>query len=158
MPPRASTKRSSVSSREARTSYGPKVESAEVKRSRRAAILQLRIGRLAHSIGLASSLVLALTAIIAYGLEDNNFLENASQFVAELIWTIPLIAGLILALAGLYVKWEPYVTDRNEPHFMMSIAAVVVSALLLVILYMLDTDRVQLDTGYWLYPASLLGI
>src|SRR5512136_563338 len=107
MAPRASSKRSPGHSREAAPrSYGPKVESAEVKRSRRAAILQLRIGRLAHSIGIASSLALALTAIIVYGLEDGNFLDGASDIIVELTWTIPLIAGLIVALVSLYVKWE----------------------------------------------------
>jgi KaiC/GvpD/RAD55 family RecA-like ATPase len=154
MAPRASSKRPAVAAR----SYGPKVESAEVKRSRRAAILQLRIGRLAHSIGIASSLALALTAILVYGLEDGNFLEGASDVIVELKWSIPLIAGIVVALVTLYVKWEPYVADKEEPHFVMSIAAVVVSAMLIAIIYLQDTDRVHLDISYWFYPASLLGI
>jgi len=158
MASRASSKRPPTSRQAPPRSFGPKVESAEVKRSRRAAILQLRIGRLAHSIGIASSLALALTAIIVYGLEEGNFLEDASGIIVEFQWMIPLIAGLAVALVSLYVKWEPYVADKEEPHFIMSIAAVVVSAMFIAIIYLQDTDRIDLILAYWLYPASLLGI
>jgi KaiC/GvpD/RAD55 family RecA-like ATPase len=155
MAPRVSAKRSSEASSRG---YGPKVESAEVKRSRRAAILQLRLGRLSHSIGIASSLVLALTAIIVYGFEPGNFLVGAPVIIEEMQWTIPLIAGMIAALVVLYVKWEPYVADKQDPHFMLSIAAAVVSAMFLALIYLKDADRLLLETSYWFYPASLLGI
>jgi KaiC/GvpD/RAD55 family RecA-like ATPase len=148
-----------VSAREAPPrSYGPRVESAEVKRSRRAAMLQLRMGRLAHSIGIASGLALALTAIIAYGLENWTFMEGSSDLVVELKWTIPLIAGIVVAIVALYVKWEPYVADKEEPHFIMSIAALVVPAMLLALMFLKNTDRILFGTPDWLYPVSLLGI
>jgi len=139
-------------------SRGPKVESAEIKRSRRAAILQLKMGRLAHTIGIASGLALALTAVLAYGLENWTFLSNASELVVELKWTIPLVAGILVAIVALYMKWEPYVADKEEPHFIMSIAALVVPAMFLALLFLKDTDRLLFGTPDWLYAVSLLGI
>jgi hypothetical protein len=124
-----------VSAREAPPrSYGPRVESAEVKRSRRAAMLQL------------------------YGLENWTFMEGSSDLVVELKWTIPLIAGIVVAIVALYVKWEPYVADKEEPHFIMSIAALVVPAMLLALMFLKNTDRILFGTPNWLYPVSLLGI
>jgi KaiC/GvpD/RAD55 family RecA-like ATPase len=121
-------------------------------------MLQLKMGRLAHSIGIASALVLALTAVIAYGLENWKFMEDSSELVTELKWTLPLIAGVIVAVVALYVKWEPYVADREEPHFIMSVVAAVVPAMLLAIIFLKETDNVLLGAPNWLYPTSLLGI
>jgi len=114
------------------------------------------MGRLAHIIGIASGLVLALTAIIAYGLENWDFLtSNTSELIGELKWTIPLVGGLIVALVALANKWEPYVADKNEPHFIVSLSAVIVPVILIALLFLGDIDLFgSLD---WLYPASLLG-
>src|SRR4030042_6387212 len=80
-------------------SYGEQMESAEVKRSRKAAILQLKMGRLAHIIGIASGLALALTAVIAYGLINWDFLRTNPDlaFMVTLKWIIPLAAGVAVA-------------------------------------------------------------
>ncbi|MEM0343007.1 MAG: ATPase domain-containing protein [Thermoplasmata archaeon] len=160
MAPRSSSKRSSTAARDRPPprSPGPKVESAEVRRSRRAAILQLRMGRLGHIIGIASGLALALTAIIVYGLQNWEVFAEAPEMVVELKWTIPLVAGLIVAVAALWVKWEPYVADRDEPHFVVSLAAVIVPAMLIAIVFLRDANRLLLDSSDWLYPASFLGI
>jgi len=160
MAPRSSSKRPSDAVREPppQRSRGPKVESAEVKRSRRAAILQLKMGRLGHIIGIASGLALALTAVIAYGLQNWEMLTDAPEMVVELKWTIPLVAGLIVAIVALWAKWEPYLADKNEPHFVTSIAAVVVPAMFLALIFLKDADRLLLDTSNWLYPVSFLGI
>lgn len=122
-------------------------------------MLQLRMGRLAHSIGIASGLVLALTAVIAYGSSQNwRFLEASSEFAVDLRWTLPLAAGIIVAIVALYVKWEPFVADREEPHFIMSVVAAVVPAILLAVILLKETDKIQFGTPDWLYPASLLGV
>jgi KaiC/GvpD/RAD55 family RecA-like ATPase/uncharacterized protein (DUF3084 family) len=121
-------------------------------------MLQLRMGRLAHSIGIASGLALALTAIIAYGLKNWTFLETAPILVSDMVWTIPLLAGLICALAGLYVKWGPYMADKAEPHFVMSIASAVIPAMFIVLVFLRGTNVVLFGSGFWLYPISLLGI
>jgi len=129
-----------------------------VKRSRKAAILQLKIGRLAHVIGIASGLALALTAVIAYGLENWSVLSNAPEFLTTLKWVIPLVAGVLVALVALAFKWEPYLTDRREAHFMMTIAAIVVPALFIVLIALDEMGSISLGRPDWLYAASLLGI
>ncbi|MGQ9588546.1 MAG: hypothetical protein ACUVT7_09240, partial [Thermoplasmata archaeon] len=160
MAPRGSPKRTPQSSRQfppPRT-YTEHIETAEIKRARRAAILQLRMGRLAHIVGIASGLALALTAVIAYGLVYWDFLRDAPESVIILKWLIPLVAGAVVAIAALAIKWEPYVADREEPHFVMSIAAFVIPSLLITIVLLDDVDYILFGSPDWLYPASLLGI
>src|SRR4030042_815045 len=115
-------------------SYGEQMESAEVKRSRKAAILQLKMGRMAHIIGIASGLALALTAVIAYGLINWEFLRNAPEFLVTLKWIIPLAAGVAVSAVALSMKWEPYYTDREETHFVMSIVAMVAPAFIIALI------------------------
>ncbi len=141
---------------QARKGYTDQMESVEVRRSRKAAILQLKMGRLAHIIGIASGLALALTAVIAYGLFD--FLQGDLDLLSSLKWMIPLVAGLAVALVALSVKWDPYIADRGESHFIVSMAAVV-APLILIALTLLDFFKyVDVGTPIWLYPASLLGV
>ncbi len=141
----------------ARKGYADQIESAEVRRSRKAAILQLKMGRLAHIIGIASGLALALTAIIAYGYVHWDFLSS-TDFIPSLRWIIPLIAGLVVALVALAVKWDPYIADRGEPHFVMNVAAVVVPVFFIALILLDEFGYVSIGTPDWLYPASLLGI
>lgn len=122
MAPSASSRKQSPSrSSPTQRTYAEQIESAEVKRSRKAAILQLKMGRLAHTIGIASGLALALTAMIAYGLINWEFLRSAPEIFTTLKWIIPLVAGVAVAAIALAVKWEPYLTDREESHFVVSI-------------------------------------
>jgi KaiC/GvpD/RAD55 family RecA-like ATPase len=141
-----------------RKSYVEQVESAEVKRSRKAAILQLKMGRLAHIIGIASGLALALTALIAYGLVYWDFLHNGPEFLTILKWMIPLVAGVVVSVVALMIKWEPYLTDRRDAHFIMSIVAIVVPSLLIALIVLDELNYVTLGRPDWLYSASLLGI
>ena len=160
MAPKSSSRRPSTppSRPSVHRSYGEHVESAEVKRSRKAAILQLKIGRLAHIIGIASGLALALTAVIAYGLINWEFLSSAPEFMVTLKWIIPLVAGAAVAAVALATKWEPYYTDREETHFVMSIVAMVAPAFIIALVILDEYNYVQLGRPAWLYPASLLGI
>ena len=156
-------------------SYGEQMEPAEVKRSRKAAILQLKMGRLAHIIGIASGLALALTAVIAYYCLINwDFPMNAPlapdvEFLVTLKWIIPLVAGVVVSAVALWMKWEPYLTDREEPHFVMSMIALIAPAFLIGLIVLDKYGYVPLSTPdptgmpdwlypAWLYPASLLGI
>lgn len=138
--------------------YSQQIESVEVKRSRKAAILQLRLGRLAHIIGIASGLALALTAVIAYGLINWEFLRDAPEWLTTLKWIIPLVAGVAVAAVGLAIKWEPYLTDREEPHFVASVVALVVPIFIILLIVLDEYNYVVLGRPAWLYPASLLGI
>ena len=158
MAPRTSSKRYASSPPLPRKSYVEQVESAEVKRSRKAAILQLKMGRLAHIIGIASGLALALTALIAYGLINWDFLSSGPEFLTVLKWMIPLVAGLVVSIVALMIKWEPYLTDRRDAHFIMSIVAVIVPSLLIVLITLDELGYFALGRPDWLYSASLLGI
>ena len=159
MAPRAPPKRYNAPSPPlSRRSYVEQVESAEVKRSRKAAILQLKMGRLAHVIGIASGLALALTALIAYGLEYWDFLRTGPEFLTVLKWMIPLVAGVIVSVVVLMIKWEPYLTDRRDAHFIMSIAAIVVPSLIIALIALDEIGYMSLGRPDWLYSASLLGI
>jgi KaiC/GvpD/RAD55 family RecA-like ATPase len=158
MAPRASSRRPPPRPASQARAYAQQIESAEVKRSRKAAILQLRIGRLAHTIGIASGLALALTAVIAYGLVNWDFLRDAPEWLTTLKWIIPLVAGIVVAAVGLAIKWEPYYTDREEPHFVASIVALVVPAFIIALIVLDEYSYVKLGRPAWLYPASLLGI
>ena len=135
MAAKAPSKRSPAPSRI--SSYRPQkeqIESAEVRRSRKAALLQLTMGRVAHIIGIASGLALALTAVIAYGLIHWDFLRDAPEFMVSLKWVIPLVAGIVAAGVAIIMKWEPYVADREEPHFVMSVIALVIPIMFIALI------------------------
>ncbi len=116
------------------------------------------MGRLAHIIGIACGLALALTALIAYGLVNWDFLRNGPAFLTVLKWMIPLVAGVVVAVVALMAKWEPYLTDRRDAHFILGIAAFVVPSLLIALIVLDELGYMTLGRPNWLYSASLLGI
>lgn len=154
MAPRTSSKRAPSSA--PRRSHQEQVESAEVRRSRRAAMLQLKMGRLAHIIGMSSAIALALTALISYGLINWDFLRG--EWLVPLKWFIPLITGAAVAVVALWIKWEPYVADHEQPHFVMSVVALVAPLFIIVLIVLDEYGYVVLGRPPWLYSASLLGI
>lgn len=160
MPPRAPSKRPPTQQRQQapRRSYREQIESAEVRRSRKAAILQLRMGRLAHVIGISSGLALALTALIAYGIVKWEPLSTAPDWFVTFKWIVPLVAGVVVAAVGIAMKWEPYLADREQPHFIMSIFALAVPALVLALIALDELGYLAVGRPTWLYPASLMGI
>jgi len=134
------------------------IEQSEFSRSRKSAILQLTMGRLAHTIGIAAGLALAATAVLAYLQENWDWLSSAPEWTISLNWVVPLIAGVVVSAIALYAKWEPYFADRGEPHFIMSIVAVAVPAFFIALIVLDETGYYALGRPSWLYPASLLGI
>ncbi len=162
MAPRKSTKKSSAPKRDKEPTdedkFDSSLEQAETPRARKAAMLQLRIGRLAHVLGIVSGLALAATAVLAYLLENWSYFTDASEYVTVLKWVLPLSAGVLVAAIALAVKWEPYFADRTEPHFILGILALLVPALFIVLIALDEAGKVSLGRPDWLYPASLLGI
>jgi len=120
--------------------------------------LQLKMGRTAHVLGITSGLALALTALVNYGLVNWDFLADMPEYLLDLKWIIPLATGIAVAVATIVVKWEPYVADRNEPHFVMSVAGLIVPTVFLALFLFDQTDILLLNTPTWLYPISILGI
>ncbi len=138
--------------------FNERLERAEVPRARKAAMLQLRMGRVAHVLGIASGLALAATAVLAYLLENWSLLIDAPEYVTVLKWVVPLTAGIVAASVALAVKWEPYFADRRDPHFLLNVVALVVPAVFLALIALDEMGEVALGRPDWLYPASLLGI
>lgn len=138
--------------------FNESLERAEAPRARKAAMLQLRMGRVAHVLGLASGLALAATAVLAYLLENWDLLIDAPEYVTVLKWILPLMAGIIAALVALGVKWEPYFADRREPHFILNIVALIVPSVFVALIALEEMGEFVLGRPDWLYPASLLGI
>ena len=120
-------------------------------------MLQLKMGRLAHVIGIGSGLALAFTALISYGLINWDFLRG-EEWLVTLKWFIPLITGVAVAAVALAIKWEPYLADREQPHFIMSIIALVAPLFIITLIVLDEYDYVQLGRPAWLYSASLMGI
>jgi KaiC/GvpD/RAD55 family RecA-like ATPase len=131
------------------------LERAETPRFRRAAMLQLKMGRSSHSLSIISGLALATSAVLAYLLENWPTLSGAPDLLK---WIAPLVASIAVSLIALALKWEPYFADRREAHFIMSAVAVAVPVALMVLVVLDETGHIVLGQPDWLYPASLLGI
>ncbi len=138
--------------------YHEEIEAAEVSRSRKAAMLQLRMGRLAHVLSIVSGLALAATAVLAYLLENWDYLVTAPEYVTVLKWVVPLAASLAVAALALAFKWEPYFADRSDAHFLVSFAAVAVPAVFLTLIALDEGGYATFGRPDWLYPMSLLGM
>ena len=140
------------------TRYDSRLERAETPRSRKAAILQLRLGRSAHVLSTVSGLALAATAILAYLLENWSPLIDAPEYVTLLKWVVPLFAGILVAAVALALKWEPYFADRREAHFVLSACALIVPIFFVLLIALDEMGELALGRPDWLYPVSLLGI
>ncbi len=163
MPSKSKSTRSTTPSRPRKSSrsgvdYPGGVDEREVSRSRKAAMLQLRMGRLAHVLSIASGLALAATAVLAYLLVNWDYLATAPEYVTVLKWVVPLCASLVVAVLALAFKWEPYFADRSDSHFIVSFAAVAVPALLIALIGLDEGGYLALGRPDWLYPASMLGM
>jgi len=113
--------------------------------------------------GLVAAGILAALAVLVYSLDRAPELEAALPFdriITE--WSLPLFAGLGIALAVLYMKWQPYLADRDEPHFIVSFAAAIVSAALIGLLLARQFGYFSIEetslVGKLLFPGSLLGL
>jgi KaiC/GvpD/RAD55 family RecA-like ATPase len=138
--------------------YDSSLERAETPRSRKAAILQLRMGRSAHVLGIVSGLALAATAILAYLLETWDPLKDAPEYLTVLKWIVPLAAGMLIAIIALALKWEPYFADRLDAHFLLSVCALIVPTTFIMLIVLDEIGELALGRPDWLYPVSLLGM
>jgi KaiC/GvpD/RAD55 family RecA-like ATPase len=123
-------------------------------RARRSALIQLKIGRTSHLLSSIAAVLLALAAILAYLISEDPslaWLENSK-------WFIPLIAGAFMSLVVVYIKWEPFLTDRTANHFIVSYIATAVPLVLIILVLLDELNYIEVGTGGWIYPLSFIGI
>ncbi|MHB1434636.1 MAG: hypothetical protein ACYCPN_00335 [Thermoplasmata archaeon] len=125
------------------------------------ALLQLRIGRLAHTNAVVVSGVLLLDAILilyVHFVSTTGFLADWGVTIAV---GLPALAAVYLTLGSLASKWSVFQLWPWERHFFFSVGAVVYSVgfagVAALVLYQ---TRAPLDGTdlLWLFPFALLGI
>ncbi len=114
------------------TSAGPSTKSAaavppeELDLAKRDALLQLRIGRTAHSSAILLSALLAIAGVALLVVKIPAMPSNArgvDALGATYYLALPLAAGLLIAAVGLVLKWGEFQLWPWEPHFATSIGA-----------------------------------
>ncbi|MEM4264314.1 MAG: ATPase domain-containing protein [Thermoplasmata archaeon] len=123
-------------------------------KARRSALIQLKFGRASHFLSTFAAVLLALAAIVAYLISEDaslTWLENSK-------WLIPLIAGAFMSITVVYLKWEPFLTDRTANHFIVSYIAMAVPLILIILVVLYELNYVEVGTGGWIYPLSFVGI
>ncbi len=125
------------------------------------ALLQLRIGRLAHTNAVVVSGVLLLDAILVlyvHFVSTTGFLATWGATFA--VW-LPALAALYLALGSLASKWSVFQLWPWERHFSLSVGAVAYGAgfagVMALLLYQNKAPFDGTDL-LALYPLALLGI
>ncbi|HKV90714.1 MAG TPA: hypothetical protein VJQ43_05920, partial [Thermoplasmata archaeon] len=93
------------------------------------ALLQLRIGRSAHYYAVVVGVALLLDAFLVLFLQPTISGAEPSRLRNLAFLVFPLFAGLFLSVFALRVKWEVYQLWPWEPHFSLTVAAVVLDAL-----------------------------
>jgi hypothetical protein len=124
-------------------------------------LLQLRIGRLAHTNAVIVSGVLLLDAILVLYIHFVSPHGVLAPWGATLAIWLPLVAALYLAAASLASKWSVFQLWPWERHFSLSAAALVYSAAMVgLTAFLLFEQRSLLTTTQVLviYPLALLGI
>jgi KaiC/GvpD/RAD55 family RecA-like ATPase/uncharacterized protein (DUF3084 family) len=131
----------------------------------REALLQLRIGRVAHVAAIGLSALLALDALLLLAvsrtlpvLQSSDTAWNALAHSYYLL--LPIVGALVVSALGLAAKWEAFQVWPWERHFSISVGAFGLSLLVLV-LYALrvagtgPTAHIALYPGF--VPLSLAG-
>ncbi len=125
------------------------------------ALLQLRIGRSAHYYAVFVAIALLLDGFLVLFLRPTLMGVVSSRFWNLSFLLFPLFAGLFLAVFGLRVKWEVYQLWPWEPHFSVTVAAVVLD-LALVAVFVMAVAQVGPGANWnllpWFFPLALLGI
>jgi KaiC/GvpD/RAD55 family RecA-like ATPase len=125
------------------------------------ALLQLRIGRSAHYYAVFVAIALLLDAFLVLFLRPSLSGVVPSRFWNLSYLIFPLFAGLFLAVFGLRVKWEVYQLWPWEPHFSVTVGAVVLDIALVAVFVMAISQAgpaANWNLLPWFFPLALLGI
>lgn len=128
-------------------------------RGRRSALIQLKFGRAAHFLSTLAAVLLALAAIIAFMITKWDYLiSNPQSWLESTKWFIPLIAGAFMSMVVVYLKWDPFLTDRNSKHFIASIIAMAVPMLMIAVITLDTAGYIEVGSGTLIFPISFIGI
>ncbi len=122
-------------------------------RGRRSALIQLKFGRAAHSLSALAAILLALAAIIAFYISD-----NPQSWLDPTKWFIPLIAGAFMSTVVVYLKWDPFMTDRTSKQFIVSLVSMIIPLVMIVLIALSVMGYIDLGEGTWIFPISFIGI
>ena len=147
------SKKSNSSDRSKRTPVSREDEERISSRGRRSALIQLKFGRGAHVLSTLAAVLLALAAIIAFYISGSppSWLDSTK-------WFIPLIAGAIMSTAVVYLKWDPFMTDRNSKQFIVSLVSMIVPLIMIILIALDSMQYVEVGDGSWIFPISFVGI
>ena len=125
-------------------------------RGRRSALIQLKFGRAAHFLSTLAAVLLALAAIIAFMITKWDYLiSNPQSWLEPMKWFVPLIAGALMSIVVVYLKWDPFMTDRNSKQFIVSLVSMIVPIVMIALIALRYVDPGE---GSWIYPISFIGI
>jgi len=128
-------------------------------RGRRSALIQLKFGRAAHLLSAVTAVMLAIAAIISFMINNWDFLiTNPQPFLNAIVQFIPLLTATAMAAAIIYLKWDPFLTDRSSKHFLTSFAALSVPLVMIILIILRWMNYSNIADDLWIYPASFIGI
>lgn len=161
MPKAATGGRSSPS-----TSGATVVGKEDLAMAKEDALLQLRIGRIAHRYAVGVSAALALDGILVLVLLPHlpTLGPDATRWAAfypTFFFLIPALAGLAIAVVGLVLKWEAFQLWPWEPHFSTTVGAVGLNAGITIVYFLRIAGTAPFaHTALfpWFLPLELAGI
>ncbi|MGI0071530.1 MAG: DUF7504 family protein [Thermoplasmata archaeon] len=97
------------------------------------ALLQLRIGRYAHSYAVVISAALALDGILLLYFQPTLSPLGRGDWGPAFFLLLPIAAGVMIGAVGLASKWEEYNLWPWEAHFSASVGALAANVLILIV-------------------------
>ncbi len=129
------------------------------KQAEQMAVLQLRVGRASHQYSMIAAFALAASGALLLLTPPGRPLEGIPEDAKLLLpWLFPVVAGALIAVFALYLKWKPYSGERGSPHFVMTALATLISLIILLLLINQSLRGVDPTRLTWLYPSALLGM
>jgi len=155
MPTRRSDSRGGSRSLPTRESEDDRI----ISRGRRSALIQLKFGRAAHLFGAVTAVMLAIAAVISFAINNLDFLvSNPQPLLDAIVQFIPLLTAAAIAIAIIYLKWDPFLTDKTAKHFLVSFAALAVPLVMIVLIILKQMRYADIAYDIWIYPTSFIGI
>jgi KaiC/GvpD/RAD55 family RecA-like ATPase len=102
--------------------------------------------------------MLAVAAIISFLLTNWDFLAGPQPILEAATWIVPLLTAIAVSAVVVYLKWDPFLTDKGSKHFVTSFASLGISIIVLISAMLKQADLTDIDFGLWIYPASIIGV